>query len=274
MTLLHGVAFMPFTFSHPAAVIPLHRALRPHVVLSALIIGSMAPDFQNFLPFDVDRSESHSMVGMFWFCLPVGMCLYLVFHLLLKNPLRALLPPALAARLHPAPRAPLLPCASGPMIVASLLLGIVTHLVWDAFTHYSFVSNSVLPFLSEHLFSVGDYHVYLYKLLQHASTLGGILLLWHWTQRWLRQATLPRQLPPPTLASHERYILIGTLLVVPLLIGTGLAAQSFVASYGAVVLKDVVREAVVTTISSFGLLLIVYSMIWHVFLTQRKYRAN
>ncbi|RJG03683.1 DUF4184 family protein [Noviherbaspirillum sedimenti] len=265
---------MPFTFAHPAAVIPLHWALRRHVVLSALVIGSMAPDFQNFLPFDVDRSDSHSLAGMFWFCLPLGMLLYLAFHLLLKKPLCELLPPAVAARLAVTRPAPLLPSVSGQRILLSLLLGIVTHLAWDAFTHYGFLSVFILPFLSTHLFSVGSYHVYPYKLLQHASTVGGVLLLWHWTRCWLRQAAMPQQLPPTTLASRNRLTIIGILLAAPPLVGTGMAAQAFSVSYEAMALQDVVREAVVTAISSFGLLLIAYSLVWHMFLFQRNRSAT
>lgn len=260
-----ALVFMPFTFAHPAAVLPLHRALRRHSVLSALIIGSMVPDFQNFLPFDIDRHESHSFAGIFWFCLPVGLVAYLCFHLLLKKPLRQLLPPAIAARLTgPPPMSPL-PSTSGPLILLSLLLGIVTHLVWDAFTHYGFITVFQLPALSTHLFSVGEYHVYPYKILQHASTLIGCLLVWHWIQRWLQRSSLLQTLPHPTLAQHSRHIITGILLVAPPLIGAGMAAHAVSVTYGTMALKDIVREAVVTAISSFGLLVLAYSCVWHIF---------
>ncbi len=260
---------MPFTFAHPAAVIPLHRILRQRAVLSAMVIGSMAPDFQNFLPFDVARSESHSLAGMFWFCLPVGMTLYLVFHLFLKKPLCELLPQPVAARLAQPARAPLLPPASGPAIVLSLLLGILTHLAWDALTHYGYLTVFVLPMLSAHVMSIGSYHVYPYKLLQHASTLAGTLLLWHWAKCWLRQMPMPRHAPPPTLARHERHIIAAILLLAPPLAGVALAAHSLAVSYGVMELKDIVREAVVTAISGFGLLLLAYGVVWHGFLWQR-----
>ena len=35
---------MPFTFAHPAAVVPLLRPLGRYGVLSALVIGSIVPD--------------------------------------------------------------------------------------------------------------------------------------------------------------------------------------------------------------------------------------
>lgn len=260
-----ALVFMPFTFAHPAAIIPLHRALRRHSVLSALIIGSMVPDFQNFLPFDVDRHESHSIAGMFWFCLPVGLLVYLCFHLLMEKPLRQLLPPAIAARLAGRQPAAPLPSTSGPLILLSLLLGIVTHLVWDAFTHYGFLTVLLLPILSTHLFSVGEYHVYPYKVLQHASTLIGSLLVWHWIQRWLQQSSLPQAAAPPTLPRQSRHTITVILLVAPPLIGAGMAAHAVSVTYGTMALKDIVREAVVTAISSFGLLVLGYSFVWHAF---------
>src|SRR3982751_4122954 len=52
---------MPFTASHPAAVLPLIRLGLPP---SALVIGSMGPDLPYFLP--VGRGlETHTLVGLF-----------------------------------------------------------------------------------------------------------------------------------------------------------------------------------------------------------------
>ena len=51
---------MPFTGSHPAAVLPLMRwGLMP----SALVIGSMVPDLPYFLPVP-DLGNTHSLIGL------------------------------------------------------------------------------------------------------------------------------------------------------------------------------------------------------------------
>ncbi len=259
---------MPFTFVHPLAVVPLHRALRRHTVLSALIIGSMAPDFQNFLPVDISRAESHSLPGLFWFSLPVGMVLYLVFHLLLARPLHALLPLAAAARLPVARLS--LPPASGFAIVVSLLLGALTHLAWDAFTHTGMVTGRLLPFLSTPMLTVAGYIVTPYKLLQHASSFGGTLVLWHWCRCWLRQASPSVNLPAPLLARRERRLIAGMLLALPPLAGIALALHTLHISTGWMQPGDAVREAVVNAISCFGLLLLAYAAVWHAFLWQRQ----
>ena len=54
---------MAFTPAHAAAAVPLHRLLGSRAVLSALVIGSMTPDFAYFLPLGVRRAQSHSLVG-------------------------------------------------------------------------------------------------------------------------------------------------------------------------------------------------------------------
>ena len=41
---------MPFTISHTVAVIPLYKYLGKFGALSALIIGSMIPDFEYIIP--------------------------------------------------------------------------------------------------------------------------------------------------------------------------------------------------------------------------------
>ena len=90
---------MPFTLAHPAAAVPLARALGHRAVLSALVIGTMVPDFWRFMPFEMRRADSHSVAGFFWFCLPVGLLVYLVYHLLMKRPLLDLLPRHVAMRI-------------------------------------------------------------------------------------------------------------------------------------------------------------------------------
>src|SRR5262250_1484731 len=91
---------MPFTLAHPAAVVPLARLLGKKVVFSALVIGSMTPDFAYPVP-GLTRGPSHSLSGLFWFCLPVGLASYLLFHLLVKRPRAAALPRALREAVAP-----------------------------------------------------------------------------------------------------------------------------------------------------------------------------
>src|SRR5581483_12465816 len=53
------ITTVPFTLAHPAAVLPLRRR---GLVFSALVVGSMAPDFEYF--FGLKRPISHTMPGI------------------------------------------------------------------------------------------------------------------------------------------------------------------------------------------------------------------
>jgi len=61
---------LPFTLAHPAAVLPLRRT---GLVFSALVVGSMAPDFPYFLSVSDAIRWGHSTRGVFLFCLPFGL---------------------------------------------------------------------------------------------------------------------------------------------------------------------------------------------------------
>lgn len=158
---------MPYPFAHPAAVIPLARFGVP----SALAIGSIVPDLWYFVPL-VGRDDSHGLAGLFWFCLPAGALLYVVFHVLLKQPLIALVSPRLAAF-----TAAGLPEATWRAVALSIVLGAITHLAWDALAH----ANDHLPG---------------HNWAQHASTLLGTAVLVAWLLPRLRRAPArPSELP-------------------------------------------------------------------------------
>ena len=177
---------MPFTLAHPAAALPLQKPLGPLAVPSALVLGSCAPDFAYFLPLPIDRAQSHSLPGLIWFCLPAGFLAYCVFHALIAPLVTDLLPSCLRERTPEGWAKGRLPRSSGVAIAVSLFTGAVTHLVWDSFTHaHGFVVDGI-PQLSIPLATVGGYTIYVYKVLQHGSTLLGILLLSVWGLRSLR----------------------------------------------------------------------------------------
>lgn len=124
---------MPITFAHPTAAIPFTRLGMP---LSALVVGSMMPDLPYFLHLSTGAGYAHTPRGLVTFCLPVGFVTLWVFHTMLKRPLLSLAPPAHRRRLALAAQEfRFLPLSR--LIVASfaVLLGAVTHVVWDSFTH-------------------------------------------------------------------------------------------------------------------------------------------
>jgi hypothetical protein len=184
---------MPYPFAHPAAVLPLAPLMGRLAVPSALVIGSMVPDLWQLLPFG-SRQMSHSASGLLLFCLPVGLAVYLVFHLLLKNACMALLPPALAGRVRGFAVSGL-PAVPWHAVLASLVAGALTHLLWDGLTRdHGAQTHSI-------------------NWLQHASTLVGTLVLAWWLWRQLRSAPLAPT-PEPEISPAARAWVWALLLAV------------------------------------------------------------
>lgn len=185
---------MPFTFAHPAAVVWCTRWRGAEGLLAALVIGSMSPDFEYFLRLTVNASYSHSFQGIFLFCIPVGLVVYVLYQGVVARPLTENLPAAVRARLpeakgHAGGEPVLLRLVAVP---AALGLGALTHLLWDGFTHGNglFVSN--LPALA---YEVSGWPVY--KFLQHGSTLAGFAIIGWWFYRRPCKTVPARQVPSP-----------------------------------------------------------------------------
>jgi hypothetical protein len=180
---------MPFTLSHPAAVLPVRRFAR-HSVWSALAIGSMAPDFPYFVGAEEFRRSTHAFGAIGWFCVPVGLAVWLVFQHGLRAPWLHLLPASLASRLRSAPtRAPL------AALVASLAIGGATHVLWDSITHEHQPGVVLVEGLNAVTTHWLGFPVRGYPVLQHGSTLLGALALADALRRWLRRTPagpLPR----------------------------------------------------------------------------------
>jgi hypothetical protein len=182
---------MPFTISHPAASIPLARR---GLVLSALVVGSLTPDIPYYIPGFTQKEWGHSLAGIIGFCLPAGLGLIWLFHNFLKAPLILLLPDDHRLRLvSVSQRFDFLPVSRLVLICVSILVGALTHILWDSFTHrYGWVVNTFpvlrAPWIRIHAFSLT---IPPYEILQHLSSLLGLFLIAFWYLRWYQRTPLP-----------------------------------------------------------------------------------
>jgi hypothetical protein len=184
---------MPFTLSHPAAAVPLRRL---GLVLSALVVGSMSPDFHYFLPYLDDGRSGHTLTGLVLLDLPLGLAALWVFHAFLKLPLLSLLPRSHRAALLPfAGRFRFLPPRRLLLILVSLAVGGLTHLGWDGFTHGDGWALPLFPVLERPVMDVAGHSWELYRVIQHASTIVGAVLLIGWCFAWYGRTTA-RSRPP------------------------------------------------------------------------------
>jgi uncharacterized protein DUF4184 len=261
---------MPFTIAHPAAVIPIHRYLSRWTVPSALVIGSIAPDLAYLLPARIPRAESHSFAGLFWFCLPVGCAVYLLFHLVMKHPMLRLVPVEIARRLGRVVEPPHGRDARPWLTIGiSVLLGAATHLAWDAFTHGGTPAVRAVGFLRSPLFSIGSYPVATYTVLQHGSTLFGLAVLGWWIRRWLHAAPVG---PAPSAPLSRRERLIGTaiLVTVPVACGIVVGISRLSSPVTDAHVQRAVGRGVVSAFASFGLALFAFSTWWQLSVRRRS----
>ncbi|MFZ5858957.1 MAG: DUF4184 family protein [Chloroflexota bacterium] len=254
---------MPLTFSHPAAVLPLARPLRKWSVPSALVIGSMTPDFAFFIPLGVTRMGSHSLAGIVWFSLPLGLATYLIFHLLLKYPLVSLLPDPISRRLSHVLGTSRLPNVSWLAVIASLVIGALTHLAWDSFTHAGALGVESIPLLQMEVFVIDTYHAYVYKLIQYFSSGLGLLILGIWGILWLRK-TPPCPEPILPMTNSERIKSAIAILAVPFISGLFTAISHFPNPITMRGVELLLGMGAISVFSALGIGLVLYASWWHV----------
>lgn len=247
---------MPFTFSHPAAAVPLLRPLGRYGSLSALAIGSIAPDLAFIVPIGFSRDQTHGLAALFWFCLPAGALVYLLFHALLKAPLLALAPNRFANR-FPEKRA----AEPWSAVLVSLLCGAVTHVIWDAFTHPGTPVVDALPWLQSELASIGGYRLYGFGLLQHASSIIGLALLALWTWNWLRKTPAASE-RGQSLSNAERIGVLTGLVSVPFFVGlfAGWRRTPLIADMTD--LQEFMMGFIFTALPTAAFVVIIYAVLW------------
>lgn len=253
---------MPFTLAHPAAAVPCRRVLGRAGVLSALIVGSVIPDLPYFLPLGVVRAYSHSLAGLFVFCLPLGLLAYLVWHGVLRPPVTFLLPTALRERVPQLAEGTWCPAAPWWAVLVSLLVGAATHVLWDAWTHDDGFVVQDWPALLTVLWNIGGYRVTIYKLLQHGGTCVGLGCLTYWSWQWMR--TAPLQAPtahwqPPDATRRPAWLLS---LLAPGVGGVIAGLLQIKQATGIWALQRFVVQTAVIALMLLGALLLSFGALW------------
>ncbi|MGE5705041.1 MAG: DUF4184 family protein [Clostridia bacterium] len=255
---------MPFTFAHPAAVVPIQALLRRYVIMTGLVVGSMSPDFEYFIHFKPVSVWGHTLIGFFVYNFPLVLLVSWLFHSFVKAPLIAHLPAPLDRWYAP--------LASQAWRIGSLrafglfflssIVGMLTHVGWDHFTHVNgyYVVHSA--FLRETV-PIFRWNVPVYKLAQHGSTLIGFLVIavYLYRQRAARpQATLFSSSRTTTgkLRYWGKIVLVACLILLGKWVLFPTAASPFA----------LLGELVVSALSSLILAVLIISIIYH---TKERY---
>jgi len=241
---------MPFTLAHPAAVLPLRGTGLP---MTALVAGSMMPDFPQMLGYTEARSFSHSLVGVVTIDLALGMVAVLMWYAVYRRPLVDLAPERWRNRLL---EQVAVPKSTWLLCVPGVIVGAATHVVWDAFTHDDGWGTEHAAPLRESILGVP-----VYSWAQHVCSVIGLALVVVVALRYLQ--ALPEQPPRPAP-------LVGRwALVVALgwggLLGMGIAV--LVTPWG---VEAMAYYGVVTTMLVAGFGATCVCVWWHV---KRRWRA-
>lgn len=171
---------MPFTFSHPAFVLPLAK-VRPHYFsYTGLFFGSIAPDCHMYFTFSIYPIIQNNIFGIFYLYLPLAILMSVVFHLLVRNILIMHLPSPFDKRY-----ASILPFdflaylkKNYRVFLLSVFIAIAVHLALDNFTHeYTTFTKTYPNMLSSTIDITNLQSVKIYRFLQFLFSIFGLIFI-------------------------------------------------------------------------------------------------
>lgn len=190
---------MPFTPSHALVALPF---VRTPLVPGAIAIGAMTPDLPLFVRgVGLNYGFTHDAINVVWTAL-IACALFVVWRVLLRPAVPELMPTAVARRL-PAEwsmrgaraAADALGAGRGrwyPVLLAvSLLLGVLSHIAWDLFTHEGRAGVELFPALDRMWGPLPGF-----KWLQHGSSIVALLVIAVWAARRLHTAEARAEFHP------------------------------------------------------------------------------
>jgi Domain of unknown function (DUF4184) len=246
---------MPFTLSHAAAALPFQRT---RLVMSALVFGCFAPDFEYFLGHH--GAFGHTLKGMFLFDLPLAFAALWLFHHYAREPLAACLPQGARERLPRYPRSLSINSFSRfAMIVLSILVGIATHILWDSFTHTRTWPYYHWPLLSQAvrlpLFGPRQWC----DIFQYISSVLGLVIILLWFVHWYR-------ITPPAHPTQNRRKVTGDRIALASAFGIALVIALIRAAatgmpHGGHGFQRVMTVAVITAMTVFWIEVLVYGVV-------------
>jgi hypothetical protein len=169
---------MPFTLSHPAIVLPLHKWFKNHVSLTGLFVGSMVPDVEYCINTVTRSVVSHTVKGIWTFDIPVGILLSLCYHGFVKQIICFQMPSWIGKRLMPYAHLNWFGYLrkNSFIFLTSLTIGIILHLLWDSVSHSTGYWSARSTFLQQQIFDSFT----VTRLIWHISTYAGIYVMYNY----------------------------------------------------------------------------------------------
>ncbi len=198
---------MPFTASHPAIILPLLK--RRIFSVSGLLMGSMVPDFEFFIRLEAHVIHGHSFWAMFWYNLPIALICISLCHLVVRNQLILNLPSYFRSKFQPFLHFDWISyCKQNFLkVIYSILIGNISHLLWDSFTHFDGLAVSNIPLLNTEL-----WHIPLYHILQYVFSFLGAIAIFRFISK-MPSYKLRGQLSIKNMLGYWLIVLLVTVFV-------------------------------------------------------------
>jgi len=181
---------MPVTPAHAALALPLSR-VAPALPLAPLVIGTLSPDFEYLVRLSPTGRFAHSLPGLLVFCVPVSLIAWGLWYAVVRPALVPLLPPGMAPPTSQRPTGAPRPLIALGLGAVAALLGAISHVSWDAFTHANGWAVAHLPILGGEASLGSPLGMRWFKVLQYGSSLAGVVVIGAWGMRWV--AGFPRR---------------------------------------------------------------------------------
>lgn len=259
---------MPLTISHPAAAIPLKKA---GLVLSALIVGCMMPDFEFFLRIDDGKTIGHTLGGLFLFCLPVGFMVLFIFHKLIKFPLLSLVPHNHQLRLYPLAKGfRFLPLTRLINIIISLIIGVGSHLLLDGFTHHDGWFVKHLSILNQPVLILPQGTIRMYFVMQYLLSFIGVLLMVYWYLNWYYKAEPEKSVIPHRFHISRKVAISISMLIFALTSGAMCGIFMSEGNGSVELAKSVISLTAIATVTGLMVALMAFGIMWHFLIPHNK----
>jgi hypothetical protein len=195
---------VPLTLSHPAAVLPFRKLGLP---VTALVVGSMAPDLPLFVHWFGGYKVSHSLLGVATLDLAITITVVWLWFRVLRPSMVDLAPDAVRSRMRPDVS---LTRHQWFLVVPAAWVGALTHVIWDAFTHSGRWGVDRLAWLRlDHAGLPG------YAWAQYGSSLVGLAVVAVAAAHYLREL-------PPSYGRAPRSAWVNCLLPTAALVGVAI----------------------------------------------------
>jgi hypothetical protein len=254
---------MPFTFAHPAVVLPLRKICATRASFWAAILGSMAPDFGYYIHWWQLGSFAHSLIGSVLVDIPISL-LFLLVVFKVQTPVANLLPQPhkdfwIAKPIDDNHQFKW----AGSSIIrlsAFILVGAWSHIAWDSLTHSSGWCVLAAPKFFMQSVGIENFQIPVFKLFQYGSSLIGVcaIIVFYW--RRLKTSVYEKTSEEKTRDAHS-VLRLGLIFTGSALLCAAFSYTHFAMTADRISLRESGFVFLINWISSFVVILVVTALV-------------